>query len=53
GIEDGNALACRRKQWIDKIKLMIMMRDEINPLIKEYRNADDRDLIKLAYTESK
>ncbi|RIB26228.1 hypothetical protein C2G38_2065467, partial [Gigaspora rosea] len=48
GIVDGKALACRRKQWIDKIKLMVMMRDELNQFIKEYKTAEGQDLIKLA-----
>ncbi|KAF0541211.1 hypothetical protein F8M41_005591 [Gigaspora margarita] len=47
GIEDGKALACRRKQWVDKLKLMVMMRDELNQFIKEYKTAKSQDLIKL------
>jgi len=47
GLEDGKTLACRRKQWLDKIKLMIMMRDELNQLVRAYKNADSQDLVKV------
>ncbi|CAI2172165.1 2751_t:CDS:2 [Funneliformis geosporum] len=42
GIKNGKAEACKRKQWLDKLKLMIMMRDELNQIIKYYTqsNAD-------------
>ncbi|CAG8606557.1 11002_t:CDS:2, partial [Paraglomus occultum] len=36
GIKDGKTATCKRKHWLDKLKLMVMLRDELNQLIKTY-----------------
>lgn len=36
GIKDGKTAACKRKHWLDKLKLMVMLRDELNQLVKTY-----------------
>jgi hypothetical protein len=36
GIKDGKTATCKRKQWLDKLKLMVRLRDELNQLIKTY-----------------
>ncbi|RHZ57328.1 hypothetical protein Glove_390g41 [Diversispora epigaea] len=49
GIRNGEAEACRRKQWLDKLKLMIMLRDELNQVIKAYNQSNDELLNFIVY----
>ncbi|CAG8659454.1 5873_t:CDS:2 [Ambispora leptoticha] len=49
GIRNGKAEACRRKQWLDKLKLMIMLRDELNQVIKAYNQSNDELLNFIVY----
>ncbi|RHZ89713.1 hypothetical protein Glove_12g26 [Diversispora epigaea] len=49
GIRNGKAEACRRKQWLDKLKLMVMLRDELNQVIKAYNQSNDELLNFIVY----
>src|SRR6266542_2617843 len=39
----GIPTACRKKRFLDKVKLMIIMRDGINQLLKECKNVTDEN----------
>ncbi|CAG8739691.1 4967_t:CDS:2, partial [Cetraspora pellucida] len=49
GIKNGKAEACKRKQWLDKLKLMIMLRDELNQIIKAYGRSSAEFLYFIVY----
>ncbi|KAG9292279.1 hypothetical protein G9A89_009091 [Geosiphon pyriformis] len=52
GIKNGKPEACKSKQWLDKLKLMVMLRDELNQLIKTYSKLDGAEFLSFAVYES-
>ena len=43
----GLPASCRRKQYVDKVKLMVMLRDSLNQFFKNYLHVTDEQHKKL------
>lgn len=43
----GLPASCRKKQYVDKVKLMVMLRDSLNQFFKNYLHVTDEQRKKL------